>query len=144
MREFEDPSGKIITNSDEIEKCFFDHFKELLSTPDPFCPELFYEFISPCRTKFKKISETDKNSFGTEISAGELAIAVSKIRSESCPGPDGISGSLLRIIHSICPRILLKAVNCELLKGSCCEKPIMRRNLIFIPKGQLKEEANLS
>ena len=134
VREFEDPSGKIITNSDEIEKCFFDHFKELLSTPDPFCPELFYEFISPCRTKFKKISETDKNSFGTEISAGELAIAVSKIRSESCPGPDGISGSLLRIIHSFCPRILLKAVNCELLKGSCCEKPIMRRNLIFIPK----------
>lgn len=134
VREFEDSSGNVITNSDEIEKCFFNHFKNLLSTPDPFCPKLFYEFIAPCRFKFKQISDVDKRSFGEKISAGELALAMSRIRSESCPGSDGVTGSLLRFFHSICPRLLLKAVNCEMLEGKCYGKPIMRRNLIFIPK----------
>ena len=134
VREFEDSSGKVITDSDEIEKCFYNHFKQILSTPDPFCPQLFYNFIAPCRAKFKQILESDKKCFEREISAGELAIAISKIRSESCPGPDGISGKLLRILHSVCPRLLLKAINCEVLKGECEGKLIMRRNLIFIPK----------
>ena len=134
VREFEDSSGKIITDSREIEKQFFNHFRNLLSTPDPFCPVLFYKFIEPCRSKFRQISETDKKRFGEKISAGELSLAISKIKSEACPGPDGISGSLLRIIHSICPRLLLKAVNDEILKGECGGKLLMRRNLIFIPK----------
>ena len=90
--------------------------------------------ISPCRAKFKQISESDKKCFQREISVGELAIAISKIRSESCAGPDGISGKLLRVLHSICPRLLLKAINCEVLKGECEGKLIMRKNLIFIPK----------
>ena len=134
VREFEDSSGNIITDSDQIEKCFYNHFKQLLSTPDPFCPQLFYDFIAPCMHKFKQISINDKKCFQKDISAGELALAISKIRSESCPGPDGVTGKLLRVLHSICPRLLLKAINCEVLKGDCQGKLIMRRNLIFIPK----------
>ena len=45
-----------------------------------------------------------------------------------------MTGKLLRVLHSICPRLLLKAINCEVLKGDCQGKLIMRRNLIFIPK----------
>ena len=144
VRILQDADGNIITDSDQIESYFVTHFKRILSTPDPFSPDLFYEFIEPCKEKFRKISDSDKKMLSGPITLGELKVAVSGIRSQACSGPDGVSGDLLRMLHSFCPRLLLKMVDSELLKGLCAEKKICERNLIFLPKnnGQITIKAH--
>ena len=52
VRILQDADGNIITDSDQIESYFVTHFKRILSTPDPFSPDLFYDFIEPCKEKF--------------------------------------------------------------------------------------------
>ena len=47
VRIFEKANGEIIHDSFLIEQQFYNHFKCILETPDPFCRDPFYEFISP-------------------------------------------------------------------------------------------------
>ena len=95
---------------------------------------LFHNFISSCKDRFKMISDEDKRILSGPITKGELDCAMKGIRSEACAGPDGVSGRLMRMVYSLCPRLFLKAVNDEILKGKCAGKILMSRNLICIPK----------
>ena len=63
-----------------------------------------------------------------------------KIRSEAAPGTNGVTGALLRHLYVRVPRLFLKAVNDEILKGKCQGKEIMERKIIFIPKPQSKKD----
>ena len=134
VRIFEKPNGEIIHDSFEIEKQFFEHYKDILEAPDPYCQQAFYEFVNPFICKFGKISVEDRVSFQSPISIQELNHAIRKINSNSCPGPDGLTGRLLRFIYNICPRLFCHAINNELFAGKCEGKEIMLRRLIFIPK----------
>ena len=134
VRIFEKANGEIIHESYDIEKQFFEHFKNILEAPDPFCKSAFYSFVNPFLSKFGKILEVDRESFQVPISIQELNHAIKKINSNSCAGPDGLSGKLLRFIHSFCPRLICHAINNELFTGKCAGKDIMLRRLIFIPK----------
>ena len=134
VRIFEKPNGEIINDSFEIEKQFFEHYKNILEAPDPFCQQAFYAFVNPFISKFGRVSDVDRESFQSPISLQELNHAIKKINSNSCPGPDGVTGRLLSFIHKICPRLFCHAINYELFAGKCEGKDIMLRRLIFIPK----------
>ena len=134
VRVFEKSDGELIYDSHEIEQQFYDHFKKILETPDPFCKEAFYRFINPIRDKFGSIKETDKVAFNECISVQEVCLAVKKVKSNSAPGIDGCTGRLLTLIHSLCPRLICHAINNQILTGYCVNKQIMIKRLIFIPK----------
>ena len=134
VRIFKKSNGEIINDSYEIEKQFFEHYKDILEAPDPFCQQAFYDFVSPFISKFGKVKGEDRESFQSPISIQELNHAIKKINSNSCPGPDGVTGKLLRFIHNFCPRLFCHAINNELFAGKCKGKDIMLRRLIFIPK----------
>ena len=134
VREFEKSNGDVIHDSFEIEKQFYDHFKCILETPDPFCKDAFYEFIDPVLGKFGRVNAIDKESFNKEISVQEVILATKKVRANAAPGADGCSGRLLIFLQSICPRLLCHAINNYILKGRCEGKAIMIKRLIFIPK----------
>ena len=102
--------------------------------------KLFYDFIADCRTHFKQIPDQARTYIEGEITQGELDLAVGKIRSEAAPGPDGITGSLLRYLYSRFPKLFLQATNEEILQGKCNGKEIMQRKLIFLEKQQSKRE----
>ena len=74
MREIETPDSRLLHDSYEIEKHFYEHFKNILETPDPFCKESFCKFINPVKDKFGKIKDSDKESFNKEISAQEICL----------------------------------------------------------------------
>ena len=134
VRIFEKANGEIIHDSFLIEQQFYNHFKCILETPDPFCRDPFYEFITPVKDQFGMITEDDRINFNKEISTQEVSLAVKKIRSNSAPGADGCTGRLLTFLHSICPRLFCYAINNQILKGACADKEIMIKRLIFIPK----------
>ena len=134
VRIFEKANGEIIHESRDIEQQFYDHFKGILQTPDPFSKEAFYRFVQPVKQNFGKIREIDKECFNKEISIQEVNLAVRKIRSNAAPGADGCTGRLLTFLHSICPRLICYAINNQLLRGACAEKDVMIKRLIFIPK----------
>ena len=119
VRIFEKPNGEIINDSFEIEKQFFEHYKNILEAPDPFCQQAFYAFVNPFISKFGRVSDVDRESFQSPISLQELNHAIKKINSNSCPGPDGVTGRLLSFIHKICPRLFCHAINYELFAGKC-------------------------
>ena len=83
MREFEKSNGEVIHDSFEIEKQFYDHFKCILETPDPFCRDAFYNFIDPILGKFGRVNDIDRESFNKEISVQEVILATKK--SEQTP-----------------------------------------------------------
>ena len=134
IRQFQMKNGKITHDSYEIEKEFHSHYKDLLECQDPFNKEAFSAFIGPMMDKLGRITEDDYNNFDKPISLQELKIAITKMNLLSCSGPDGVSGKLLELLHSICPRIILFAINNELCEGLCQGKEIMQRRIIFIPK----------
>ena len=47
VRELETADGLILSRTDDIEKSFYKHYKELLSSEDPFSLQLYNEFIEP-------------------------------------------------------------------------------------------------
>ena len=134
VRIFEKSNGEIIHDSYLIEKQFFDHYKNILEAPDPFCKQAFYDFVNPFISKFGKVSVVDRESFQSPISLQELKYAIKKVNSSSCPGPDGLTAKLLTFIHSFCPRLICHSINNELFLGKCEGKDVMLRRLIFIPK----------
>ena len=134
VRIFQKRDGEICHDSLQIEEEFFNHYKNILEAPDPFCPQAFYDFVNPILDKFGRISEEDRRSFNYPISLQELKLAIGKIKANVCAGPDGVTGKLIIFVHSICPRLVHYAINMEILKGGCVDKEIMLRKLIFIPK----------
>ena len=134
VRELETSDGSLLSRTDDIERSFYKHYKELLSSEDPFSLQLYNEFIEPIQNQLKKIPDNINAFLSEDVSAGELDFAISKIRSQSSPGPDGWTGSALRSLYQLCPEILRHAINDELLQGKCANKPIVTRKLIFIPK----------
>ena len=86
VREFEKSNGDVIHDSFEIEKQFYDHFKCILETPDPFCKDAFYKFIDPVLGKFGRVNAIDKESFNKEISVQEVILATKKVRANAAPG----------------------------------------------------------
>ena len=134
IRQFQKKDGTITHNSYEIEKEFFEHYQNLLECQDPFNKEAFYAFIEPLKDQIGRITEEDYKSFENPISLQELKLAIKKMNLLSCSGPNGVSGKLLEFIHILCPKILLQAINQEILEGQCQGKSIMQRRIIFIPK----------
>ena len=134
IREFEKPDGQIIYDSYEIEKQFYDHFKCILETPDPFCKDAFYDFINPILDKFGRVKDVDRVNFNKDISTQEVGLAIKRVRAGAAPGADGCSGRLLIFLQSICPRLFCHAINTQILKGKCEGKEIMIKRIIFIPK----------
>ena len=134
VRIFEKSDGVVCYESFEIEKQFYEHFKNILEAPDPFCKQSFYEFVNPFIDKFGKITDEDRASFQVPISMQEVKYAVSRVKSDVAPGPDGVTGSLIKFLHEICPRLFCKVINDQILTGCCKGKDIMLRKLIFIPK----------
>ena len=134
IRQFQKKDGTITHDSYEIEKEFFEHYQNLLECEDPFNKEAFYAFIEPLKDQIGRITEEDHKSFENPISLQELKLAIHKMNLLSCSGPDGVTGKLLELIHSLCPRILLMAVNKEIFEGQCKGKSVMQRRIIFIPK----------
>ena len=134
VRIFEKSDGQIIHDSFLIEEQFFEYYKNLLEAPDPFSTEAFYKFVNPFLDCFGKITEEDRVCFQSPITMQELNYAIKRVRSNVCPGPDGISGKLLTFLHSICPRLICHSLNHELLEGKCADKEIMLRKIIFLAK----------
>ena len=134
VRIFEKPDGTVIYDSFSIEKQFYEHFKNILEASDPFCKQTFYEFVNPFIDKFGLINDDDRASFQVPISMQEVKYAIGRVKSDVAPGPDGVTGSLIKLLHNICPRLFCKVINEEILTGSCKGKDIMLRKLIFIPK----------
>ena len=67
---------------------------------------------------FGKVSDKDRASFQSPISIQELKYAIRNINSNSCPGPDGVTGMLLRFVHNICPRLISYAIMNYLLASA--------------------------
>ena len=136
VRELMKKDGTIIYDSFSIEQEFFSHFQSILECRDPFDIDQFKRFSHPILSKIGRITEEDSSNFELPISPQELKLALEKLNSSSCGGPDGVSVQLLKLIHEYCPGLILYAINHELLEGRCKGKKIMDRKIIFIPKPQ--------
>ena len=134
VRTLEKSDGQFLHNSFEIEEVFFEHFKSILETPDPFDQKLFESFIEPVKNCFGMICRSDREAFDCEISVQELSLAVKNIRSSVAPGGDGCTGKLLIYLFSFIPRVICKGINEQVLQGLCSDKPLMERRIICIPK----------
>ena len=134
VRIFEKTNGEIIHDSYEIEKQFFDYYKNILEAPDPFCEKAFYDFVNPYISKFGKVLDEDRDCFQSQISLQELKYAIERMNLNSCAGPDGVTSKLLAFIHGFCPRLICHSINNELFSAKCVGKEVMLRRMIFIPK----------
>ena len=85
--------------------------------------------------KIPKITDKDvTKALDAPIGLAELQNALSKLNKSSAGGPDGISSKLLDWFANICPNLILKAINEQMLTGKSEEKEVNNRNIIFIPK----------
>ena len=127
---------KILQKQNKFKTFFFNYYEKLNTCSDPFSTEKFNIFFSSqFLDKIPKISSNfDKKLLNSPIVLAELKNALSKLNKSSTGGPDGISAKLLAWFSGICPNLILKAINEQMLTGNSENKEVNNRNMIFIPK----------
>lgn len=122
--------NRIVTDKEEIERVFLDHYRALLSCP-AFADDT--KGLAKLITLLPRLSEDCAETLEEPISVQEIVNAVDALPQGKTPGPDGIIAEFYKVHkNEIC--LVLHEVFQEAYKANALPPSFLRAHTVFIPK----------